>query len=126
MKKEDYYALVNYRGREKHYYISNSMEDGDGYDTRLEYIDYKPNREHSGVWIKNGKERIKTVFDSTTEEYRYFKSLDNKFFELVEEWSDKLKKWYSLDHTPFIGRLNVLTCFKKALKETPNPLGIKI
>lgn len=118
--EQDYYVLVNYRGKEKYYHVPFSAQDG---YVRLQYLDYNPNREWDGVWAKP---IIIKKFDNNTEEYRYFNSLKNKWQELLEQEAEKDKKWYKLDYIPVIGTLNVLKCWKEALKMTPNPLGIKI
>ena len=130
MKKEDYYALVNYRGRIKYYHVTASSEgDENNFDTRLEYIDYNPDR-HWGMWIKKGKEKIVKIFDSKSSVYEYFKSLDKKFDELILEeqikqcniWDIKNiePKYYSL------GTSYMISCWKRTVKLTPNPLNIKI
>jgi len=128
MKKEDYYALVRYRGREKYYYIPNSMEEGedkDGYDTRLEYIDYNPKREWSGVWIKNGKDKIIEKFDKTTPHYRYFTKLNKNWDTFMKSECERQGKIYKTE-VFFLGTCYVNQAYKKALKETPNPLNIEI
>lgn len=122
VKKEDYYALINYRGRERHYYVSKSYNN----DIRVEYINYNPNSEWYGVWIKNGKDRIVKVFDKSTKEYKYFKNLNRNFKKLIHQWEKKNRDIYNLNYFPFIGTLNVLACYKKALKITKNPLKIKV
>ena len=77
----DYYATVNYRGKDKNYYVSFEEDN----DIRIEYLDYNPEREWDGVWIKNGKDKIKTVFDKTTVEYKYYKDLE-------DEWDNEIEK----------------------------------
>lgn len=128
MKKENYYALVNYRGREKYYYVSASMgegEDKDGYDTRIEYIDYNPERESEGVWIKNGKEKIIEKFDKTTPQYKYFEKLNKKWSMFMDEERERQNRIYKTK-IYFLGTDYVKQCYRKALKETPNPLNIEI
>lgn len=126
-KEEDYYALVIYRGRKKYYHITGSLEDDeDGYDMWISHIDYKPEREYDGTWIKNSKDKVIEKFYEGSEEYKYFKELQINFNLKIEEHSKKHKKQYNLEYEPFIGTLNVLSCYKKALKETPNPLNIQI
>jgi hypothetical protein len=131
MKKEDYYALVNYRGKLKYYHIvASSDDDIDGYDTRLRYINYNPKREWNGVWIKNGKEKIVKKFDSNSDIYKYFKSLDKKFDELILEEQIKQCNIYNISNVEpkyySLGTSYIFSCWKKAVKLTPNPLGIKI
>ena len=121
--EQDYYASIKYRGSIKYYYVSNLDSKG---HLRVEYIDYTPNREWDGVWIKDGLSKIVDKFDSTTEVYKYFTELKSNWNKLINEDAEKTKKYYKLNHTPFIGTLNVLKCYKKALKITENPLGISI
>ena len=131
MKKEDYYALVNYRGRLKYYHIVSSLDgDPSGYDIRFKYIDYNPERYSSGVWIKNGIEKIVEKFDSNSDVYKYFKTLDKKFDELIlEEQIKQCKLWDINNIEPkyySLGTSYILSCWKRSVKLTPNSLNIKI
>lgn len=129
MNIENYYALVNYRGKEKYYYVSASMgkgEDKDNYDTRIEYIDYNPERESDGVWIKNGKEKIIEKFDKTTPHYRYFKKLEKNWSVFMEEELQRQRRIYKTEDMWCLGTDYIKQAYKKALKETPNPLNIQI
>lgn len=122
MVKQDYYALINYRGSTKYYYVSASQEnDPDGYDLRIEYVDYNPEREWSGAWIKNGLERIVKKFDSTTEEYKYFKCVYNRFLEII---SEEAKKRNCSEGS--FGTSYILKFYRQAIKEIPNPLNLEI
>ena len=128
MKKENYYALVNYRGKEKYYHIvASNEEDKDGYDTRIEYLDYNLNREWDGVWIKNGKEKIIEKFDKNTKVYKYFKNLYKNWDKFIEQEIRLMQKIYKTDDRfGLIGTDHYKKCFKKAIKETPNPLNINL
>jgi hypothetical protein len=131
MRKEDYYALINHRGKISYYHIVASLiDDKDGYDTRLEYINYNPNRQWRGVWIKKGKEKIVKKFTHDSDVFKYFKSLDKKFDELIlNEQIAYCKIWDIKDKDPKyvgLGTSYILKCWNKALKLTPNPLNIKI
>ncbi len=77
----DYYALVKYRGRTKYYRVIRHFED----DIWIEYIDYNPEREHSGVWVSNGIQRIVEKFERGSVEYEYFNSVRTKFEELLSK-----------------------------------------
>lgn len=130
-RDEDYYALVNYRGRVKYYHITASLEDDvDGYDIWIEYIDYNPERMWSGVWIKNSVEKIIEKFDSNTDAFKYFKSLDKKFNELcLEERIRQCNIWNINNIEPQyydLGTSYILSCWKRAVKLTSNPFKIKL
>ena len=79
MKDKDYYALINYRGRIKYYYVSSEDEK----DLRIEHIDYNPDR-HKFTWVNNGKDRIVKKFEIDSKEYEYFTSLKNEANRLIE------------------------------------------
>lgn len=117
MSKQDYYALINYRGKEKYYLVSAH----EGNDIRVEYIDYNPDREWWGVWIKNGLEKIVKKFDESTSEYLYFKGVYNRFLEIRKEEAEKRNCSEGSFGTSYILRF-----YKQAIKEIPNPLNIKI
>lgn len=122
MKKENYYALINYRGKVKYYYVSASHPE---YGIRVEYIDYNPNREWGGVWISNGQDRIIKKFDSNSDEFKYFTELHDNWDKLCHEHAEREQKHYNTENISYaIGTLNFLKYFKEALKETPNTLGI--
>lgn len=126
MKKEDYYALINYRGIEKYYHVSASMsKDEDGYDTRIEYIDYNPERESEGVWIKNGGEKIIEKFEKGSPQYKYFKKLYKNWNIFMKEELERLSRVYK-EEVYYLGTDYVRQCYRKALKETFNPLNIEI
>lgn len=126
MKKENYYALVNYRGKNKYYFIYASENNPKGgIDIRIEYIDYNPNREWTGVWIKDGQDKIIQKFNSKSKEYKYFIELNKKWNKLNTEHSENNKKHYNLEKVDtFIGTSNFFKNWKQALKETPNTLNI--
>ena len=108
MKKENYYALVSYRGKQKYYYVSASQENPmGGIDIRVEYIDYNPNREWTGVWIKNGQDKIVQKFDSKSKEYKYFKQLHRNWDKFCLKHAKENQKYYKLDKiNTFIGTAN--------------------
>lgn len=83
--REDYYALVDYRGRTKYYRVKSHFE----YDIRIEYIDYNPDREWAGVWVS--KERIVESFKKGSIEYKYFNSLEKKFDSLQDALRERAK-----------------------------------
>lgn len=117
MVKQDYYALINYRGKEKYYLVSSH----EGNNIRVEYIDYNPYREWWGVWIKNGLEKIIKTFDNTTEEYKYFKGVYNRFLEIR---SEEAKKRNCSEGS--FGTSYILKFYRQAIKEIPNPLNLEI
>jgi hypothetical protein len=79
MENKDYYALINFRGRIKYYYVSAE----EGKNLRIEHIDYKPER-YNFTWINNGKYRIVKKFEIGSEEYNYFTSLKNEVDRLIK------------------------------------------
>lgn len=126
MKKENYYAIVNYRGKQKYYYVSASEENPKGEtDIRVEYIDYNPNREWPGVWILRGQDKIIQKFDDKSNEYKYFKKLDKKWDRLCLEHAKSSQKYYKEDKIDMcIGTSNIFKYWKQAVRETSNPLNI--
>lgn len=116
---ENYYAIVKYRGKERYFEVSASETIDDRIDLRVEYIDYNPNREWPGVWIKNGVSKLIKRFDKGSAEYEYFNLLKSNFNKIVEEEERR-------QSSSFIGTHNVLRCYKKALQSTPNTLNITI
>lgn len=128
MKKENYYALINHRGKVKYYHVvASNQENKDDYEIRIEYIDYNPNREWSGVWIKNGKEKIIEKFDKNTKVYKYFKTLHKNWNKFIEQEITLMQKIYKTDDkSGLLGTDHYRKCFKKAVKETPNTLNIKL
>jgi hypothetical protein len=121
--KEDYYALINHMGRQRYYHVTASkpITSDDAYDIRIEYVDYNPNREWGGVWIKESAKKIIKTFDDTTEEYKYFNSLKCRFKQLVDDEILACKKRSGTRFLTFIGTSNILKCYKKAVKEVPKP-----
>lgn len=117
MEKQDYYALINYRGTQKNYYVSAH----EGKDVRVEYLDYNPEREWNGVWITDGIKKIVKKFDDTTEEYKYFRGVYRRFMEIREE--ESVKRNCS---TGSFGTSYILKFYKMAIKETPNPLNLQV
>lgn len=79
MENKDYYALINYRGRIKYYYISAE----EGKYLRIEHINYKPDR-YNFTWINNSKDRIVKKFEIGSKEYKYFTSLKNEVNRLIK------------------------------------------
>lgn len=111
MSKQNYYILISYRGRQKYFRVSAHEETINGTDIRCEYIDYNPSRSWPGVWIKKGLEKSPKVFAKGSPEYKYFSSLEAKYRELSKGLS---------------GTSNYLKAYKDAVKQTPNPLNIKL
>ena len=126
MKKENYFALISYRGRQKYYYVSASEENKKGgTDIRIDYIDYNPNREWPGVWIIGGQDKVIQKFDSKTKEYKYFRELNKNWDKLCLEHAQRIQKCYGLEKLDmFIGTANFFKYWKQAVRETPNPLNI--
>ena len=118
MKKERYIALMNYRNNLKYYYVSYSEDN----HIRIEYLNYNPNSEWNGIWVKNGKSKILKTFDSSTEIYKYFLTVYRKFILNVRN----MEKDNAEKRRQAIGLRYMLICYKKAVKEVPNPLGITI
>lgn len=124
VKKEDYYGLVNYRGRVKYYHITGSQDNN---SARIKYIDYNPNREWPGVWVRNFNERLIEKFEKGSVEYEYFNSLTLEFHSLVTDLMLKAKEraadktlpeifyWYD------IGTDYIQQAYKKAYKSIEKP-----
>jgi hypothetical protein len=132
MEKQDYYALVNYRGKTKYYHVgAHETHENGKIDIRIEYLDYNENRESSAVWIFNGIERIVEKFDSTTDVYKYFNSvgefIKKRFEEEYQKRYDKSedKSLPDIFYTR-IGTSHVKAIYKEAFKKIPNPLNIKL
>ena len=88
MTETDYYATVTYRGKDKNYYIGT---EDDNY-IRIEHLDYNSERWSEGVWVKNGKEKIKAIFDKTTEVYKYYRDLEKEWDAQVEVIKEQHKR----------------------------------
>jgi hypothetical protein len=114
MKKTDYYAIVNYRGRERIYYISAE----ENKNIRVEYVDYKPERYSEGVWIINGKERIVQKFDKKSKEHKYYTTLKEEFKKQVEIIRKEQQRIWNVDYI-FLGTDYYKKAFNKALKLIP-------
>jgi hypothetical protein len=127
-QKEDYYGLVNYRGRVKYYHITAS-EDG---RVRIEYIDYNPNREWKGVWVNNFNERLIEKFEKGSLEYEYFNSLTSKWHSLLTDLMLKAKeravdkKLPEIFYWNDIGTSATKQAYKKAYKSIEKPEHINL
>jgi len=111
MKQTDYYATVNYRGKEKIYHITAEQDN----DIRVEYVDYNPNREYNGVWIFNGKERIKNKFESESKEYKYYKALNKEWENQIGIMEEQHKRVYNVSNAS-LGTDHYKKAYKLALK----------
>jgi hypothetical protein len=107
LTKQDYYALVRYRGKDSYFKVSAKYNEG----IWVEYIDCSYIREWDGVWIKNGEQRIIEKYSKGTPHYKYFSSLERRFYKLC----------LGVDGTD-----NIIAAYRRAVKETPNPLNITI
>ena len=112
MTETNYYATVAYRGRDKNYYIGTEEDN----DIRIEYLDYNPKRWSEGVWVKNGKERIKTVFDNTTKEYKYYKDLEEEWDNQATIIQEQHKKRYNVEYAS-LGTDHYKLAWRKAVNE---------
>ena len=118
MKNKDYYALINFRGRIKYYYVSENL--------RIEHIDYKPER-YNFTWINNGKYRIVKKFEIGSEEYKYFTSLKNEVNRLIKilainEFNKSEDKTLSdIFYYSGIGSYYIKKAYKEAYKNIPKP-----
>ena len=124
MKKEDYYARINYRGGTKIYHVVASCTNSKGgTDIRVEYVDYNPNREWSGVWITNGFEKIIKKYGKKTDVYQHFNSILQRFKELYEEEATKIynkssdKTLADVFYYNQIGTSKLQQFYKQAVKE---------
>lgn len=132
MEEQDYYALVNYRGKTKYYHVgAHETHENGKIDIRIKYLDYNENREWSGVWIFNGIERIVEKFDSTTDVYKYFNSV-NEFIQ--NRFQEEYQKNYERSENKTlcdifymrIGTSYIKKIYKEAFKTIPNPLNINL
>lgn len=114
MKNTDYYATVNYRGRQKIYYVSAEEKN----DIRIEYVDYKPERYSEGVWIKNGKDKIVEKFGGKTKEYKYYTALKEEFKKQIELIREQHQKWFNVPYAS-LGIDYYKQAYKRASKITP-------
>lgn len=116
MKKTDYYATVNYRGKQKIYYVSAE----EGNDIRIEYVDYNLNREYHKVWVLGGKEKIIKKFTSKSKEYKYYKSLNEEWEKQIEIIREQHQRIYNIPYAS-LGTDYYKQAYKTALKNTPPP-----
>lgn len=122
MKEQDYYALIQYRNRKKYYHVKSHEDD----DIRIEYIDYKADR-NRGTWITKGKDKIIEKYEQGSPEYEYFNNLKAKFYDLVEKLAEE-KKSSSEDKTlpdifyyAEIGTFYIRKAYEEAYRMTVKP-----
>lgn len=109
MIETNYYARVSYRGKEKDYIVV-AEEDN---DIRIEYLDYNPEREWDGVWIRKGKNRIITVYSEDSEEAKYYKTLNDEWDKNIKELEKQSERIYG---TVSLGTDHYKQAYKKAVK----------
>lgn len=125
MEEQDYYALIQYRNKVNYYHVKSHESD----DIRIEYIDYKQNR-NRGTWIIKGKNKIIKKYEKGSPEYEYFNSLKAKFYDLVEKLAEE-KKSASDDKTlpdifyySEIGTFYIKQAYKEAYRTIAKPKHI--
>ena len=94
MTETKYYTKVNYRGKEKDYFIRAE----EGNDIRIEYLDYNPERECSGIWIKNGKDKILKTYTTESNEHKYYTDLFNKYYNQISIIRKEHQRIYKVDY----------------------------
>lgn len=109
MTKRNYYAKVSYRGKEKDYRVVAE----EGNDIRIEYLDYNPDREWDGVWIKNGRDRIVKIYNKQDQEFKYYKTLEQEWDKNIEEIKEQSKRIYG---EVSIGTDHYRQAYRKAVK----------